>query len=160
MSSVNAPESTPDLAFLLSQASYVLTTELSAGLAKLGISPRAFCVLSRAQQAELTQIQLAEQCNLDKTTMVMTIDELERAGLAKRQPSPADRRAHLITVTHDGQQVVAEGERIVAGIHHRVLSALPERDREPFVESLVQLVRGPLATPAPCERPVRRRRSA
>jgi len=46
-----------DLLFLLNQASYALTTELTAALAELGISTRAYCVLSHAMKGDLTQIQ-------------------------------------------------------------------------------------------------------
>jgi MarR family transcriptional regulator, transcriptional regulator for hemolysin len=147
----------PDLLFLLSQASHVLTTELTAGLAGLGISPRAYCVLSKALAGGLTQSELAERCALDKTTMVVTMDELERAGLAERRPSPADRRARLIAVTEAGGRAVAAGQRIVARIQDDVLGALPAGEREAFVEGLTRLVGGRLATPVHCRPPVRRR---
>src|SRR4029450_5205872 len=88
-----------DLALLLSQASYVLTTELTLALATLGITPRLFCVLRAARAGDRTQSQLAAECALDKTTMVFTLDELERAGLAERRPSKTDRRARRIGVT-------------------------------------------------------------
>src|SRR5437762_7273737 len=107
----------PDLMLLLSRASHVLTTELTAGLAEVGISPRGQCVLAHALGAGLTQSQLAELCALDKTTMVVTIDELEGAGLAERRPSSTDRRARIISVTEAGQRKVAEGQKIVARIH-------------------------------------------
>ena len=48
---------------------------------------------------------------LDKTTMVVTIDELEPAGMAERLPSPTDRRARIIGVTKDGRKAIAKGER-------------------------------------------------
>ena len=153
-------DDSPDLAFLFAQASHVLTTELTAGLEALGISPRAFCVLSRAKAGKYTQIQLAELCNLDKTTMVVTIDELERLGLAARRPSSTDRRAHIISVTDAGERKAAEGQAIVACIHRDVLSSLPEDERRVFVGGLERLVRTRLSTPLQCERPVRRRRSA
>ena len=60
------------------------------------------CVLYHALGGEFTQIQLAEQCALDKTTMVVTMDALEKAGLAERRPSPTDRRARIIAVTDAG----------------------------------------------------------
>ena len=41
---------------------------------------------------------------LDKTTMVVTVDELERAGLAERQASSTDRRARIIKVTPAGRR--------------------------------------------------------
>jgi MarR family transcriptional regulator, transcriptional regulator for hemolysin len=103
---------------------------------------------------------LAERCALDKTTMVVTIDELERAGLAERRPSSTDRRAHLITVTEAGRQMVAEGQAIVNCIHQSVLDALPEDERPAFVHGLARLIGGRLSTPTQCERPVRRPRLA
>jgi MarR family transcriptional regulator for hemolysin len=146
-----------DLALLLSQAAHGLHTELTAALTDLGISPRGHCVLSKAMTGELTQSQLAGHCGLDKTTMVVTIDELERAGLAKRRLSGSDRRARIIWVSPAGERIVARGREIVARIYDDVLGALPEGEREGFVDALA-LVAGRLAYPPHCERPVRRPR--
>ncbi|MEK8105286.1 MarR family winged helix-turn-helix transcriptional regulator [Micromonospora sp. M12] len=41
---------------------------------------------------------------MDKTTMVVTLDQLERAGLAERRPVPTDRRARLVAVTPAGRR--------------------------------------------------------
>jgi MarR family transcriptional regulator for hemolysin len=155
-----ATEFPPDLTMLLAIASHVVTTELTAGLERLGITPRGFCVLSHALRSELTQIRLADVCQLDKTTMVVTMDELEHAGLATRAPSAADRRARIITVTPAGVRVVKKAQQIVDQIQQDVLSALPARQRQAFVDSLTTLVCGRLANPAQCEKPVRRPRSS
>jgi MarR family transcriptional regulator, transcriptional regulator for hemolysin len=149
----------PDLAFLLSQAAHALHRELTAALAELGVTPRAQCVLQAAMAGDRTQGQLAEQCALDKTTMVVTIDELERAGLAERRPSSADRRVRIIGVTPMGEQVVAHGRRIIEGVYSDVLDALPSDEREPFVAALSRLVGGRLAQPVECSNPPRRPRS-
>jgi MarR family transcriptional regulator, transcriptional regulator for hemolysin len=153
----SAPVDT-DLGLLLSRAAHGLHTELTAGLTELGISPRAHCVLSKAMTGELTQSQLAGLCALDKTTMVVTIDELEKAGLAERRLSSTDRRARIIWVSPAGEQMVARGREIVARIYDDVLGALPEGEREGFVDALSRIVAGRLAEPTPCERPVRRPR--
>jgi len=153
------PTSAPsavDLALLLGQASHALTTELTAAMVDVGISPRAHCVLSKAMTGELTQSQLAELCDLDKTTMVVTIDELEKAGLAERRPSPSDRRARVIAVTDAGARLVRDAQRIVSRVYDDVLGSLPARDRDAFVRALEQLVAGRLRTPATCDRIVRR----
>jgi len=157
MATKTAARPTTDLMLLLSQASHALQTELTAGLEALGISPRAQCVLSKAMQGEFTQSQLAEMSDVDKTTMVVTIDALERAGLAERRPSSSDRRARIISVTKAGERAVAEGQAIVDRIFDDVLSTLPAREREAFVRGLARLVEGRLSTPAHCDQPVRRR---
>jgi MarR family transcriptional regulator, transcriptional regulator for hemolysin len=147
-----------DLSFLLSHASHVLATRMTAAFAEIGITPREYCVLSRALSGEYTQIELAKLADLDKTTMVNALDELERAGYAVRRPSPADRRARIIAVTPAGARAVAAGSRIAARVHDEVLDALPQRQRQVFVNALTSLVGGLLAEPAECNRPVRRAR--
>jgi DNA-binding MarR family transcriptional regulator len=158
--SARSAELAEDLMFLLSQASHALATEMTAGLASVGISPRGHCVLSTARGGELTQSRLAELCALDKTTMVVTVDELEKAGLAERRLSGTDRRARIIAVTEAGERAVEAGQAVVAALYADVLGALPAGEREALVHGLVRLVEGRLATPVACERPVRRPRMA
>jgi DNA-binding MarR family transcriptional regulator len=138
----------PDVSFLLQHTAHVLTTQMTAALAEIGMSPRAHCVLAHAAQTERTQAQLAELSDLDKTTMVVTVDQLERAGLAERVPSATDRRARIIRVTAAGADVVAAGQQIVDRVHGDVLGALPERERAVFVSALNRLAGGHLAVPA------------
>ncbi len=146
-----------DLAFLLGHTSHVLSTELTAELAGLGITPRGQCVLSAARTGEKTQIQLAEMCGLDKTTMVVTVDELEKAGLVERQTSPVDRRARIIAVTAEGREINTKANDVLNRVYEDVLSALPEDERTGLINGLTRLVETRLSTPVACQRAPRRR---
>jgi MarR family transcriptional regulator, transcriptional regulator for hemolysin len=146
-----------NLGWLLAQAAHTLNTELTAALERLFVSPRGYCVLSGAMSGEYTQTELAQMVGLDKTTMVVTLDQLEADGLAKRVPSSEDRRARVVAVTKAGERKVAEAEKIVDQIHADVLTALPAGQREQFVEALNCLVGGRLSEPVQCSNPVRRR---
>ena len=148
---------TGELCWLLNRAGHVLTTELTVALEELGLSPRAQSVLAAASAGELTQIELATITGLDKTTMVVTLDELERAGLAERTPSPVDRRARIITVTKAGERKLREASEITGAVRDDVLSVLPPGEREAFVASLTRLVQERLSEPVRCAQPVRRR---
>ncbi|KUP98352.1 MarR family winged helix-turn-helix transcriptional regulator [Thermobifida cellulosilytica] len=147
-----------DLSYLLSHTSYVLATRLAAALTEIGTTPRVHCVLYHAMEAERTQIELAELSDLDKTTMVVTVDELERAGLAERRPSSRDRRARIIHVTPEGERLVARATEIADRVHREVLDSLPEEQREVFLSALTRLAEGYLATPVETPTPVRRSR--
>jgi DNA-binding MarR family transcriptional regulator len=148
----------PDLSFLLDRSSHVLRTQMSAALAEIGLTPRMHCVLVHAVEEERTQIQLAEIGDMDKTTMVVTVDALEKAGLAERRPSSTDRRARIIAVTEEGARVAARSQEIVDQVHERVLATLSATDREVFLRVMNQLVSGHLASPAESSAPVRRPR--
>lgn len=148
----------PDLSFLLDHSSHVLRTRMAAALAEIGLTARMHCVLVHALEGERTQIQLAEIGDMDKTTMVVTVDALEKAGLAERRPSSSDRRARIIAVTQEGARVAARSQEIVDRVHEEALATLPEDEREVFLRAMNRLVTGHLARPAENPAPVRRAR--
>lgn len=149
-----------DLSFLLDHTSHVLRTKMAAALAEIGLTPRMHCVLVHALEEERTQIQLAELGDMDKTTMVVTVDALEKAGLAERRPSSADRRARIVAVTEKGAEVAAHSQRIVDGVHRDALHAVPDDEREVLVRALKRLVEGHLSVPAEVPQAPRRARQS
>jgi DNA-binding MarR family transcriptional regulator len=149
---------TVDLAMLLDFAGRALQAQMAERLAEVGLSVREQCVLSKASTGEFSQIQLAQMAQLDKTTMVTTVDRLEAAGLAERRPSTTDRRQRIIAVTDAGVAKAHQGDAIIAATYRDVLGALPEDEREPFVNALSRLVGGILTDPDECAQKPRRRR--
>jgi MarR family transcriptional regulator for hemolysin len=135
-----APEClTSDLCWLLSRANQVLSAEFDVALAATGLSPRKHHVLTVADSAQHTQTELARIVGLDKTTMMVTLDELERDGLAERRPLPSDRRARVVAVTTAGRRKLRSADKALQDARERALSIVPEADREPFLRSLGQL---------------------
>ena len=154
------PKSTDLMMLLKLRHPHALETELSARLAEIDITPRASCVLTSALQAERTQSELAEMANLDKTTMVVTMDALEKAGLAERRLSSTDRRARIIVVTEEGARIVWPRRRKFrsrAGLRGRARFAAFADLRAGLLGGLSALVEGRLAELSACERPPRRR---
>lgn len=154
-----APERV-DLMMLFDLAGHALTTEINAGLAGVGITSR-YCVLSKASAGTATQREIAAQAALDKTTMVVIVDQLERAGLAERRPSPTDRRARIVVLTPKGRDVLGRAEAVVSGIYGDVLGSLPGAERAGLVAGLRRLVDddGRLSGPVDGGAGVRRRRA-
>lgn len=158
MTAMTPARTEPDLSFLLDHTSHVLRTQMSAALAEIGLTARMHCVLVHALEGERTQIQLAEIGDMDKTTMVVTVDALEKAGLAERRPSTTDRRARIIAVTEEGARVAQRSQAIVDGVHAAALDAIPERERVVFLSVLERLTSGYLSTPVENPQQVRRAR--
>jgi DNA-binding MarR family transcriptional regulator len=152
-----APNRTsPDLSFLLDHTSHVLRTRMAAALGEIGLTARMHCVLVHALEGERTQAQLAEIGDMDKTTMVVTVDALDEAGLAERRPSSTDRRARIIAVTDKGAEVARHSQEIADRVHAETLASLPDDDRDALLRALRQLATGHLA--APVDGPARRAR--
>ncbi|HZG91533.1 MAG TPA: MarR family winged helix-turn-helix transcriptional regulator [Pseudonocardia sp.] len=154
-----------DLSFLFDKAGQELTARMTTALAEVGLTPRSYCVLSKALPGDRTQGELAEIALLDKTTMVVTMDQLERAGLALRRPSSTDRRARIVQTTEQGRRVVERARTIIDGVYAEVLGVLPAAQRESLLDALVALVGrgGPLSAvggPGPGPGAARRSRRA
>ncbi len=166
MSVITTPESakaevcpaclSENLGWLLKQAHYALASELGAAFEPLGIAPRGHALLAAAMTGALTQKELGEMVGLDKTTMVVTLDELEAAGLARRVSSPHDRRARVVEVTEDGARKVAEADQVAKSVQSKVLTSLGPVSGAALLDGLCELVRSRLAEPVACKG-VRRR---
>ncbi|MQY04392.1 MarR family winged helix-turn-helix transcriptional regulator [Actinomadura macrotermitis] len=148
MTALKPQNSGPDLSFLLDHTGHVLRTRMAAALGEIGLTARMHCVLVHALEEERTQVQLAEIGDMDKTTMVVTVDALEKAGYAERRPSGTDRRARVIKVTEAGAAIAAKSQAIVDRVHREALESLPADEREMFLRALNRLVAGHLRTPA------------
>jgi MarR family transcriptional regulator for hemolysin len=147
MSSRAPLRSERDVTGLLNQAGHVMSNRLAAALAEVDLTPRMQCVLVHALEEERTQIQLAALADVDKTTMVSTVDDLEARGFAERRPSTTDRRARIIAVTEKGRLAAEEGQRIVDEVHAAALGALPAAARAALAEALDLLVNETVAVP-------------
>jgi MarR family transcriptional regulator for hemolysin len=146
-----------DLGWLLYNANWALATAMTAALSPLGLSGRAYHVLRAATSGEHTQKALAEMVGIDKTTMVVTVDELESAGLAERRPSPSDRRAHVIAVTKTGERKLAKAEAVQEQVQRQALEALPASERKELMNALGTVVQGLMSDPPECSGAPRRR---
>ena len=146
-----------DLGWLLTQTAHGLAVEQTARMEGLGFAPRGYCVLQTALDGEYTQGEIGEMIGVDKTTMVVTLDQLEAAGLAERTPSKTDRRARVISVTGKGKKKVAEAERVTADLYEDVLADLDDGQRQVLLRTLHQLQSGPLAVSSPCQHKPRKR---
>lgn len=158
MTAMAPSRTSPDLSYLLDHTSHVLRTRMAAALAEIGLTPRMHCVLVHALEEERTQIQLAELGDMDKTTMVVTLDALEEAGLAERRPASLDRRARIVAVTARGARLAARSQKIVDQVHEEALASLPATERKALLRALDRLATGHLATPADSAQPARRAR--
>jgi MarR family transcriptional regulator, transcriptional regulator for hemolysin len=128
-----------NVCWLLSRANWLQKAEIETALMSTGLTPRQHQVLTAALDAEHTQTQLANILGLDKTTMMVALDELEREGLAERRPVPSDRRARLVAVTADGRKLLRKADKAFGEANERVLMRLPEAERSVFLQALERL---------------------
>jgi len=130
----------PDLAAML----YPLVRELIAlelpVLAAHEVSMWGYSVLTALDDTPVrTQAALAEAIGADKSRIIGTLDELQKAGLIERTPDPDDRRVRLLSITPEGRRVRRAVRRGIQIKEIQVLESLPVPDRKTFIRLLQQL---------------------
>jgi DNA-binding MarR family transcriptional regulator len=86
-----------------------------------------------------TQTALARAIGADKTRLIGVLDELQDRGLIERRPDPADRRAHLLSLTEAGRRVRRSARAGIRQGEERLLARLPAGDRDGFLRVLQAL---------------------
>lgn len=110
-------------------------------LRPFGIDPRHYGVLVNVEtRGPLSQRQLIDLSGDDKSTMVRTIDDLERLGLAERRPDPTDRRANAVHITPKGRRVRAEAEQVGRELADQLMSGFSSTDQQLLIDLLDRFV--------------------
>jgi DNA-binding MarR family transcriptional regulator len=112
----------------------VVTAALKKGFARSGVSqvkPAYLGVLITLWGTDsLKVVDLGRRAGLEPSTMTGLLDRMERDGLVKRTPDPADRRAQRITLTPAGHKVHKPVMAVVDRILEGVFNDIPDRALE------------------------------
>jgi DNA-binding MarR family transcriptional regulator len=117
------------LGYLLKHAQLRFQRLSSEAMAPFGIDGRQLAVL-RTIESPLPQSQqdVARALGVDRTTMVLLLDELERKLLIHRFVSPDDRRKNVVVVTPSGLDAIAQAGRAADEAERQFLAGLSESD--------------------------------
>ena len=140
---IEVAEFAGQLFFRLWRASH---TQTAAALQSIGLTPPLFAVLNYLRASDVAiQQQIGSAMGIDPSTMVSLVDQLERAGLAKRRPHPQDRRAREVLITPKGRRTLSRARELAEGVEGDVLQGLSPAERR----QLVTLLRKAFATAPP-----------
>ncbi len=91
-------------------------------LARLDIRPAQYSVLAVIEaNPGLSQSDVADFLGIERARLVRMLDRLEKRGLARRKPSPNDRRSHALMLTGEGRKTLRRVKALAAQ-HEAVLS--------------------------------------
>jgi DNA-binding MarR family transcriptional regulator len=116
--------------------------ELSAAvLAPLGVNGREAAVLRAIDDTNaLSQGEIARRMDVDRTTMVALIDDLQEKGLVERCQDPQDRRKNVVELTAAGRDTVRRAADLAAEAERTFLRRLSAADAEQFRKTLRVLI--------------------
>ena len=86
-----------------------------------------------AEQPAIDQASLAATISFDRATIGGVIERLESKGLVQRAVSEQDRRARLLTLTPEGEHLLAAIRPVVEALQAEILAPLSRAERAIFL---------------------------
>src|SRR4051794_5695767 len=121
------------LGYLLKHAQLRLHELTGKALEPYGIHGRQLAVLLAIDdRVPQSQQEIARRLDVDRTSMVALVDELERKGLAERQSVAGDRRKNVVALTAVGRETVRKATQASDVAEREFLTKLSEAEAATF----------------------------
>lgn len=128
------------MGYQLRMAQIALFRDFAEGMGEHDVTPGLFGVLVIIEaNPDLKQSELARAAQLDRSTVVTVIDNLERRSLVERRSATHDRRSNAIRLTETGATLLRKLKRQVSAHEKRLLEHFSDAEREALF-SLLQKV--------------------
>ena len=109
--------------------------------AGLGLTPaQARIIVMLHLHGPMSQQGLASLTDVEPSTLVRTLDVMEREGLASREPNPEDRRAYLVRLTDHGADQVPKLYALWDGVEQALTSGMEATERDELLAALEELI--------------------
>ena len=116
--------------YLMGRAAQQCRSYFDSLVEPLGIHGRHFGVLAVLGEGKpLAQVEMSERLGVDRNTMVLLLDDLEARALVTRRRDPCDRRAHLVSLTDAGREVLTESTTLAQRTNDEVFAPLSPEER-------------------------------
>jgi DNA-binding MarR family transcriptional regulator len=109
------------------RAARVLARHFDEALRPVGLTNGQFSLLMSLNRPEPAAMgSVASLLAMDRTTLTAALKPLERRGLIKISPDPADRRSRRISLTRKGRTLLANATPIWEETHLKIEALLPD----------------------------------
>ena len=129
------------LGYLLKHVQLRFSELGAAALEPLGISGREAAVLRAISDRDpVSQGEIARAMNVDRTTMVALVDDLQGKGLVRRRQDPEDRRKNAVELTDAGRDTTRRAADVVERTERDFLGPLSAAEAAQFKKLLRALL--------------------
>ncbi|MBI1742962.1 MarR family transcriptional regulator [Candidatus Acetothermia bacterium] len=132
----------PRVGFLLHRCNAHIREMSKQALKALGITPRHYGIMATLySEGALPQQTIGEMIEIDRTSMVLLVDDLEKKRLMVRGTHPNDRRYHLIYLTPSGKKLFEKMDKLVENVEEEFLVTLTSSEKEVLRRVLMKLIK-------------------
>jgi MarR family transcriptional regulator, transcriptional regulator for hemolysin len=133
------PQTMP--AQLIARAARLLGRIADARLRELGVSVSQLPVIVLLKNGERrSQKALAQLTGVEQPSMAQLLARMERDGLVRREPDPADGRSSLISLTAHAMTLLAPGRLVLQKGNREALAGFKKNEIDLFVSMLRRVI--------------------
>ncbi|MGF7214824.1 MarR family transcriptional repressor of mepA [Spirosoma lacussanchae] len=130
--------------FVISHVGHLMARRANRELARLGFTiqieqfPVLFVVYFAGEEL-LSQQEIANFLQKDKSGIQRSVRTLERDGYLRVVPDSDDRRKNMIRLTPVGKMVIEQALKTTETIDHEVMSQLTADERDSFLKTVMKI---------------------
>ena len=118
-----------EFAFLLEEVPRVLRKAFDASIVQFGLSRTQWRTLAYLIKTEgMTQTELAKCLELERATIGLTIDRLEKLEFVERRPAEKDRRVWRIFLRQKAIDIIPELREEASGVYQIMFKGISKAD--------------------------------
>jgi len=126
----------------LKRAYLTVHGDFIASLAGLDLRPTQFSALSLiVDNPDISQTELARALSIERSNIVLVVDDLEGRELINRNRVKTDRRAYALRATLKGRRLHDKAVAQIRAHEERVLARLDPAERRTLIEMLNRIER-------------------
>ncbi|WP_459547827.1 MarR family winged helix-turn-helix transcriptional regulator [Nocardia sp. X0981] len=110
-----------------------------------GVRMRYAILAGLTEYGPLGQAELCRRLGIDRGDAVSALNSMEREGLTRRIPDPADGRRNIVEITSTGTEVLLELDTVVTAAQDELLRNLTEHEQAQLNALLRRLIGLPTA---------------
>ncbi|MCW5774031.1 MAG: MarR family transcriptional regulator [Rhodospirillaceae bacterium] len=128
------------IGYVVRRAQIAVFKDFIRTLAPVDVRPAQFSVLLViAQNPGLTQAELGRALAIKRANLVGMLNELERRKLARRVPSPGDRRSYALYLSPAGAEILATSRKLALAHEKRACRSLSADEKRTLLALLARV---------------------
>jgi DNA-binding MarR family transcriptional regulator len=141
----NAPNSTAlqdtllreFIGYNMKRSYLIIQADMMATIADLGLRQTTFSALATIiENPDITQTQLGQALSIERSGVVLIVDEMENADIITRNKVKTDRRSYALRATLRGRRLWEKASLAVGAHEDKLLSTLTAQERATLKDML------------------------
>lgn len=130
------------IGYSMKRAFLIVQEDMANTLKPLGLRMMTFSSLAIiVENPDISQKYLAGALGIDRSGVVVLVDELEKEGLISREKVEGDRRSYALRASLSGQKLWKKAQSNVLAHERALFTGLSEPERDAMHQNLSRFVR-------------------